>query len=240
MLFLNGLPAGVIECKSPKVKDAIPEAIDQRAASPATVKNYRPVVRAFLDERVSSREIDLASLSAWDANQFVRREAERLRRSRAKLVVTALCSFLRHLHQRGDLQADLASAVLPVKRWRLSGLPKSLAPEQVMAILASCDRETLSGPRNYAILLLLARLGLRAGEVTALTLDDFDWHEGIVTVPGKEQRREPLPLPHEFGEALAIWRLRRDGKLPKPKKLGNRSVTLEDDVDKAMELLVGA
>ena len=125
-------------------------------------------------------------------------------------------------------------------RWRLSGLPKSLAPEQVMAILASCDRETLSGRRNYAILLLLARLGLRAGEVTALTLDDFDWHEGIVTVPGKGQRREPLPLPHEVGEALAIWRLRRDGKLPKPKKLGNRSVTLEDDVDKAMELLVGA
>ena len=87
---------------------------------------------------------------------------------------------------------------------------------------------------------MLACLKLRAGEVTALTLDDFDWHEGIVTVPGKGQRREPLPLPHEFGEALAIWRLCRDGKLPKPKKLGNRSVTLEDDVDKAMELLAGA
>ncbi len=96
MLFFNGLPAGVIECKSPKVKDAIPEAIDQRAVSPATVKNYLPVVRAFLDERFGSREIDLASLSARDANQFVRREAECLSRSRAKLVVTALCSFLRH------------------------------------------------------------------------------------------------------------------------------------------------
>ena len=72
-----------------------------------------------------------------------------------------------------------------------------------MAIPASCDRETLSGRRNYAILLLLGRLGLCAGEVTALTLDDFDWHEGIVTVPGKEQRREPLPLPHEVGKALA-------------------------------------
>ena len=117
--------------------------IDQRAVSPATVKNYLPVVRAFLDERFGSREIDLASLSARDANQFVRREAERLSRSRAKLVVTALRSFLRHLHQHGDLQADLASAVLPVMRWRLSGLPKSLAPEQVRAILASCDRETL-------------------------------------------------------------------------------------------------
>ena len=151
--------------------------IDQRAVSPATVKNYLPVVRAFLDERFGSREIDLASLSARDANQFVRREAERLSRSRAKLVVTALRSFLRHLHQHGDLQTDLAS----------------------------CDRETLSGRRDYAILLLLARLGLRAGEVTALTLDDFDWHEGIVTVPGKGQRREPLPLPHEVGEALVAY-----------------------------------
>lgn len=179
--------------------------IDQRAVSPATVKNYLPIVRAFLDERFSSREIDLASLSARDANQFVRREAERLSRSRAKLVVTALRSFLRHLHQQGELPADLASAVLPVMRWRLSGLPKSLAPKEVMAILASCDRETLSGRRDYAILLLLARLGLRAGEVAALTLDDFDWHAGIVTVPGKGQRREPLPLPHEVGEALAAY-----------------------------------
>lgn len=179
--------------------------IDQRAVSPATVKNYLPVMRAFLAERFGSREIDLASLSARDANQFVRREAERLSRSRAQLVVTALRSFLRHLHQQGELPADLASAVLPVMRWRLSGLPKSLAPEQVMAILASCDRETLSGRRDYAILLLLARLGLRAGEVAALTLDDFDWHAGIVTVPGKGQRREPLPLPHEVGEALAAY-----------------------------------
>ena len=179
--------------------------IDQRAVSPATVKNYLPVVRAFLDERCGSPEVDLASLSARDANQFVGREAERLGRARAKLVVTALRSFLRHLHQRGDLQADLASAVLPVMHWRLSGLPKSLAPEQVMAILASCDRDTSSGRRDYAILLLLARLGLRAGEVAALTLDDFDWDEGIVTVPGKGQRREPLPLPHEAGEALAAY-----------------------------------
>lgn len=179
--------------------------IEQRAVSPATVKNYLPIVRAFLGDRFGSREIDLASLSARDANQFVRREAERLSRSRAKLVVTALRSFLRHLHQQGELPADLASAVLPVMRWRLSGLPKSLAPQQVMAILASCDRETLPGRRDYAILLLLARLGLRAGEVAALTLDDFDWHAGIVTVSGKGQRREPLPLPHEVGEALAAY-----------------------------------
>lgn len=179
--------------------------IDQRAVSPATVKNYLPVVRAFLEHRFGAREIDLASLSARDANQFVRCEAERLSRSTAKLVVTALRSFLRHLHQQGELPADLASAVLPVMHWRLSGLPKSLAPEQVTAILASCDRGTLSGRRDYAILLLLARLGLRAGEVAALTLDDFDWHAGIVTVPGKGQRREPLPLPREVGEALAAY-----------------------------------
>ena len=97
----------------------------------------------------------------------------RLSRARAKLVVTALRSFLRHLYQRGDISVDLSNALVPVRDWRLSGLPKVLAPEQVDSMLDSCDRGTAIGQRDYAILLLLARLGLRAGEVVALTLDDL-------------------------------------------------------------------
>ena len=207
----------------PAVRDAVPGEgpvepilctyecflVEQRGVSPATVANYLPVVRAFLTERFGAREVDLQSLTAGDANRFVVGEAQRLSRSRAKLVVTALRSFLRHLHQRGDIPADLACGVLPVMHWRLSGLPKSVPPEQVGAILASCERSTAAGRRDYAILQLLARLGLRGGEVAALTLDDFDWREGIVTVPGKGSRREPLPLPREVGEALADY-LRHD------------------------------
>ena len=124
-------------------------------------------------------------------------------------MVTALRSFLRFLHQRGDITVDLAGAVPPVMHWRLSGLPKSLPAEQVESMLASCDQSTPVGRRDYAILLLLARLGLRAGEVVAMTLDDLDWEAGVVTVPGKGQRHERLPLPHDVGEALVNY-LRED------------------------------
>lgn len=176
--------------------------LDERGVKPTTVKNYLPTVRAFLVGRFGTQGIALDSLSAQDANRFVVREAQRLSVTRSKLVVTVLRSFLRHLHQRGEIPVDLAAAIPPVMNWRRVGLPKALAPEQVEAILSGCDRSTVSGRRDYAILLLLARLGLRGGEAVALTLDDFDWDEGIVTVPGKGQRREPLPLPCEVGEAL--------------------------------------
>ena len=179
--------------------------VDERGVSPATVTNYLPTVRAFLAEHFESREVALETLGVRDANRFVLREARRLGRPRAKLVVTVLRSFLRHLYQRGDIPVDLSSALASVMHWRLSGLPKALAPEQVESILESCDRGTAAGQRDYAILQLLARLGLRAGEVVALTLDDFNWDEGTVTVRGKGKRHEPLPLPPEVGEGLAEY-----------------------------------
>jgi len=177
----------------------------ERGLSSASVNNYLPTVRAFLAERFAGEPMQLEKLGAQDANRFVLRYSQRITRKRAKLIVTALRSFLRFLHQRGDIGSDLAAAVLPVMEWRLSGLPKSLAPEQVQSMLASCAQETVAGRRDYAILLLLARLGLRAGEVVAMTLDDLDWENGLVTVRGKGQRQEPLPLPHEVGEALVNY-----------------------------------
>jgi site-specific recombinase XerD len=120
-------------------------------------------------------------------------------------MVTALRSFLRFLYQRGDITSDLASALPSVANWRLSHLPKSLLPEQVERLLASCDRQTAIGRRDFAILLLLARLGLRAGEVVALTLEDLDWEAGAFTVHGKGNRREQLPLPEDAGDALVDY-----------------------------------
>jgi site-specific recombinase XerD len=177
----------------------------ERGLTSATVENYLPTVHTFLTERFGTEVAQLDQLVAQDANRFVLRHAQHFSRARTKLIVTALRSFLRFAHQRGDIPVDLASAVLPAMHWRLSGLPKSLAPEQVESMLASCDRRTSIGRRDYAILLLLARLGLRAGEVVAITLDDLDWNTGLVTVSGKGQRREPLPLPHEVGEALVDY-----------------------------------
>ena len=179
--------------------------VSERGLSSASVTNYVPVVRAFLVERFAGEAVQLGRLAPRDANRFVLRHSQHLSRSRAKLMVTALRSFLRFLHQRGDVFVDLASAVLPVMHWRLSGLPKSLPREQVQSMLASCKRDTVAGRRDYAILLFLARLGLRAGEVVAMTLDDLDWEAGLVTVRGKGQHQEPLPLPHEVGKALVDY-----------------------------------
>jgi len=179
--------------------------LDERGVKPRTVANYLPTVRSFLAERFGSREITLESLAAQDANQFIVREAQRLSRSRAKLVGTILRSFLRHLHQGGAIPTDLAGAIPPVVNWSRAGLPKWLPPEEVQSILSNCDRSCVAGRRDYAILLLLARLGLRGGEVAALTLDDFDWDAGTLTVLGKGPRREPLPLPWEVGEAVTNY-----------------------------------
>ena len=131
--------------------------------------------------------------------------AQRSSRSYARFAATVLRGFLRHLYQRGDLAVDVASAVLQVTQWRLSEVPKWLPPERVAAVLASCDRDTVAGRRDYAILLLLARLGLRAGEIVAMTLDDVDWDNGVVTVSAKRHRREPMPIPEDVGEALAEY-----------------------------------
>ena len=184
--------------------------VNERGLSRATVENYLPIIHTFLAERFATRVVALETLTVRDVNQFIVRQSRRLSRSRAKLLVTALRSFLRHLHQRGDIPADLASALLPVVSWRLSGVPKSLAPEQVEAIIDSCDPRTAAGRRDRAIVLLLARLGLRGGEVAAMTLDDLDWDAGVVAVSGKGQRREALPLSREVGEALVAYL--RDGR----------------------------
>lgn len=179
--------------------------VDERGLNENTARNYLRVARCFLVERFATHKVAIESLTARDANRFVLRQARRVSRPSSKLVVTALRSFLRFLHQRGHLTADVSSAVLPVVNWRLSGLPKALAPEQVETILGSCNRDTAIGRRDRAILLLLARLGLRAGEVAALTLDDFNWDDGVMAVTGKGQTREVLPLPRDVGEALTEY-----------------------------------
>jgi site-specific recombinase XerD len=124
---------------------------------------------------------------------------------RAPLVVTALRSFLRYLFVRGIVATDLATCVPTIATWSLSNVPRFLAREQIQKILASCDKETAIGKRDYALLLLLARLGLRAGEVVALTLDDFDWEAGLVTVRGKGKRVAQMPVPSEVGTAIADY-----------------------------------
>jgi site-specific recombinase XerD len=127
----------------------------------------------------------------------------------AQMMVTAFRSFFRFLFQNGELQSDLAASVPAVADWRLSIVPKYLLPAEVHRVLGSCDRRTSTGRRDYAVLLLLARLGLRAGEVVSLQLDDIAWRTGEILVRGKGLLHDWMPLPVDVGEALTAY-LRKD------------------------------
>src|SRR5579864_1073980 len=176
----------------------------ERSLSEATVINYTPVARSFLSERFPKGALHFQRLTAADITAFVQRQATLVTSKRAPLVA-ALRSFLRYLFLRGIVAIDLATCVPTIATWSLSNVPRFLAGEQIQKILASCDKETAVGKRDYALLLLLARLGLRAGEVVALTLDDFDWEAGLVTVRGKGKRVAQMPLPSEVGAAIADY-----------------------------------
>ncbi len=177
----------------------------QRGLAPATLSSYLPIVRRFLTEHFGNKALCLEDLRPRDLHRFILRQVPRGSRNYAKLMVTALRSFLGFLFQRGAIKTDLLAGVPGVANWRLSHLPKSLPPEQVERLLQCCDRNTPSGQRDYAILLLLARLGLRGGEVLAMTLDDPDWERGEIMVRGKGQRFERLPLPKDVGAALVHY-----------------------------------
>ena len=177
----------------------------ERGLASSTVSDYSHTARDFLEDRFGSQALHLERLRPQDLRGFVLREVQRVSRSHGKGAVAALRSFLRFLLQRGAIPTDLARTLPGVATGRLSHLPKSLPPEQVEQWLACCDRSTPTGKRDYAILLLLARLGLRGGEVLAMTLEDLDWERGEIVVRGKGQRLERLPLPAEVGAALACY-----------------------------------
>lgn len=177
----------------------------ERGLSEATVTHYTPIVKTFLAERFPSDVPDFHQISASDIAGFIQRQAERITTKHASTVVTALRSFLRHLLYRGAINTDLAACVPTIATWSLSTVPKFLPAEQIQRVLDSCDRDTTTGKRNYSILLLLARLGLRACEVVALTLGDIDWEAGLITVHGKGQRMAQMPLPVEAGAAMADY-----------------------------------
>jgi site-specific recombinase XerD len=181
----------------------------ERGLAPATVVNYVPFARKFLVERFRKREILLRELQAADISAFVLRHAHTMGCRRAQLMTTAFRSFFRFLFQCGELQANLAPAVPAVADWRLATVPKYLNPDEVERVVGSCDRQTSTGRRDYAILLLLARLGLRAGEIVALQLEDIDWRAGEILIRGKGLLHDRMPLAVDVGKALTSY-LRMD------------------------------
>ena len=178
---------------------------EERVLAEATIVNYVPFIDQFLQDRFGSGPVKLSSLRARDVVRFVQRQARRLHLKRAKLLTTALRSFLQYARYRGQIRLDLATAVPSVANWSMPSIPRGIAPDQVRHLLSQIDRSTAVGRRDYAILLLLARLGLRSGEVAYLELEDLDWKAGCLSVHGKSGRRTQLPLPREVGEAIVAY-----------------------------------
>src|SRR5579864_3178875 len=174
-----------------------------------TIEQYQSFVRKFLGERFRGQPLLLKAVKASDISDFMLRHTPSMNVKRAQVMTTAFRSFFRFLFQKGELRADLAASLPTVANWRLSTVPKYLTPQQVERVLKACDRRTAVGRRDYAILLLLSRLGLRAGEVVALQLEDINWRAGEILVRGKGLLHDRMALPADVGEALACY-LRRD------------------------------
>ena len=179
--------------------------LKERGLSTVTGSRYWPYIRRFILERFGNKSMRFCELCPQDIDRFLLSHARERTPKAAQLMVSAMRSFLRFLFRYGETKCDLSTAVPTVAAWRLSEVPKYIKPEEVESLLESCDRTTSVGRRNYSILLLIARLGLRAGEIVALELGDINWRASEVTIRGKGQFCDRLPLPQSVGEALAIY-----------------------------------
>jgi site-specific recombinase XerC len=177
----------------------------ERGLSAESIRSYTGVARRFLAEAGIGGGVGAQDLTAADVTGFARRECGRRGVASAKATVTGLRALLRFFYLDGQVTAPLAGAVPSAACWQLAALPRGVSPADLARIVDSCDRRGVPGRRDYAIILLLARLGLRAGEVAALDLGDINWRQGEVTVRGKGSRRDSLPLPADVGEAVAGW-----------------------------------
>ncbi len=175
----------------------------ERGLTAGTIKGYERGARVFLEDRVAQiGGLELERLIAADVSGFLARECPRRSVSAARDLAARSRQLLRYLHVVGVIEGPLEWSVPPVADLRGRSLPKAVAPEVIKALLASCDLELVIGRRDFAVLLLLSRLGLRAGEVAAIGLDDVDWRVGEMLVHGKGHREDTMPLPVDVGEAL--------------------------------------
>ncbi len=177
----------------------------ERCLTAATVEAYCAVARRFLDDQFGDHPLALHTLETSDVTGFVVRASRRVGVGACKFEISALRALLRWLFARGDLDSDLACCVPAAAGWRQMSLPRGLEGNQVDRLLRSCDRRKSVGRRDHAVLLAMVRMGLRAGEVAALELDDVDWSAGEILVRGKGRKHARLPLPHEVGEAIAFY-----------------------------------
>ena len=177
--------------------------MSERGMGARSVRGYLDLVRPFIEHHVSD-EADLRVLTAGDVSSFLVTESRRLSPKTVQRLASALRSVLGYWHVRGVIDTPLAAAV-PKVASRSPHLPRGLQPSQVAALLDSCDRGQRAGLRDFAMLMLMSRVGLRAGEVAGLRLDDIDWRSGELIIVGKGHRHDRLPLSRDVGQAIADY-----------------------------------
>jgi site-specific recombinase XerD len=179
--------------------------VSERGLTAGTIVNHLHAARLFLKSLEAAALDDMGRLESAHVHGFILAESQRRSVASAKCVVVGLRSLLRFLHVEGITEVSLAGAVPTVSGWTGTWLPRGVDSQLVRRLLAGCDRASAQGCRDYAVLIVLARLGMRVGEVAALQLGDIDWHGGEVLIRGKAQRLERLPLPVDVGRALADY-----------------------------------
>lgn len=177
----------------------------ERGLAPKSIVRHLPIIRRFLHEVCASGAGDLRKISQEDVIRYVERHADDWSPKTGKVMCCSLRAFLRYLHHRGLNPRALAGCVPSMRRWKLATLPTYLSGAQVQKALDSCDQSTVMGRRDYAILLLLAKLGLRADEVATLTLDDIDWRASEMLVRAKGRQRARMPIPPDVGAAIVAY-----------------------------------
>jgi integrase/recombinase XerD len=186
----------------------------ERALAEISVVQYRRRIEQFLSYSLIKDVADLSTLSTACIASFVIERATQLSRPGAAFICAALRSFLRYARYQGFIEPDLAASVPTVPTWATPSIQRSLPREQVLRVLACCDQRTSMGRRDYAILLMLARLGMRAGEIVSLKLEDIDWEAGCITIHGKGRNLAQMPLPADVGEAIAVYLRKSSPKAP--------------------------
>jgi len=177
-----------------------------RGLATVTVSHFSTIAQQFLIGCFGSGPVKLGAVHAADVIAFVRCQSKRMRPCSLKRVTTGLRSFLRYAQYRGEIGAELVASVPSVAAWSTTPqLPRAIAFEHAQSAIDSCDRATVVGRRDRAVLLILARLGLRAAEIIKLELDDIDWDSGHLRVRGKGRHEALLPLPADVGEAVAAY-----------------------------------
>ncbi|WIW90518.1 site-specific integrase (plasmid) [Sphingobium sp. V4] len=177
----------------------------QRGLAPSSIASHLWFLRPFLQELGITTNADLGRLSGREVSLYVERHAGDGGSTTTRIMCSRLRVFLRYLHAEGFITTDLTAAIPSIRRSGEARLPSFMPIEGVQRVLDGCDRSTAAGRRDYAILMLLARLGLRACEVARLSLDDIDWRAGQFTVRGKGRKIATMPLPHDVGAAIAAY-----------------------------------